>query len=346
MAKMRAIVFTGPEKLEVRKLDVPKPGPGEVLIRVKVCNLCTTEQGRYLGTRPINYPYIGGHEFGGIVEEVGLDVKEEDIAVGDHVACGYSYCGQCWDCKKGIFTNCRALNEDDIRYGGYEGMFGLADYLVKPVKTVYRFDKSISFEEIGFEEPLGTVVHGQKRLSIQPGDTVAVFGAGTMGMLNMLMARVHGAKTVIIDIKQERLEKAKGMGCDFVINSKEEDVEDSIKKLTEGRGADHVIVAVGNTIANNQALRIVRHKGNVLFFAAGYPKPEITVDPNALHYTEAALIGTYGGDPDDFRTACELINSGKIDVKALLDKKYTVDEAEAAFKRSTSGSAYRVTIEF
>lgn len=345
MAKMRAIVFIGPEKLEIRELDIPKPGPGEALIRVKTCNICTTEQGQYLGKRPLNYPYIGGHEFGGIVEELGPDTGE-DIAVGDHVACGYTFCGQCWYCRRGIYTNCPTLYKTDIRYDGYYGMFGLADYLVMPVKTIYSFSKSIPFADIGFEEPLGTVIHGQKRLGIQPGDTVAVFGAGTMGMLNMMMARNHGAKTVIIDIKQERLEKAKGMGCDFVINSKEEDIEDSINSLTESRGVDHVIVAVGNTIANNQALKIVRHKGNVLFFAAGYPKPEITVDPNNIHYTEVALIGTYGGDPDDFRAACELINSKKIDVKALLDEKYTVEEAEQAFKRATSGSAYRVTIEF
>lgn len=346
MEKMRAIVFTGPEKLEIRQLDVPKPGLGEVLIQVKSCNICTAEQGQYLGKRPLNYPFIGGHEFGGIVKELGPEVNEEHVVVGDHVACGYAFCGQCWYCRKGIFNNCVILGEKDIRYGGYEGMFGLADYVVKPANTIYRFNKDIPFEEIAFLEPLGTVVHGQRRLNIQPGDTVVVFGAGTMGLLNMQMAQIFGAKVIIIDIKQDRLEKAKNLGCDFVINSGGENVESLVMQLTGGRGADHVITAVGNTVVNNQALNIVRNRGNVMLFAAGYPKPSINVDPNSFHYREISLIGTYDGDPDDFNIACELINSKKINVKALLDKKYTVEEAEAAFKLSTSGSAYRVTIGF
>ncbi|MGM0603853.1 MAG: zinc-dependent alcohol dehydrogenase [Bacillota bacterium] len=345
MSKMRAVVFTGPEELEIRKLDIPEPGPGEALINVKSCNICTTEQGQYLGKRSLKYPYIGGHEFGGVIEKIGPNSGSK-LEVGDHAACGYDFCGKCWYCRSGIYTNCHILYEDDIRYEKYYGMFGLADYIVMPLKTIYKFDKSLSFEEIGFEEPLGTVIHGQRRININPGDTVVIFGAGTMGMLNMMLANLSGAVSIVIDIKEDRLEKAKELGCDYTINSSKENLKRTVGNITDNRGADHVIIAVGNTEVNNQSLEIVRHKGNILFFAAGYPEPEIDVDPNYIHYTEAALVGTYGGDPADFQRASELINSKKINVKPLLDKKYSVDSAEEAFKRATSGKAYRVTINF
>lgn len=345
MKKSRVVVFTAPHELEIREVDIPDIKEGQALIRIKACNICTTEQGQYSGKRPLKYPVIGGHEFGGVIEEI-KDNTNSGLAVGDRVAIGYDYCGECSFCKKGLFNFCEGLPEEDIRYGGYRGMFGLADYIAAPIKAIYKFSDELPFNVIGFEEPLGTVVHGQQKVNITPGDFVVIFGAGTMGILNALYAKVQGANVAIIDMQGDRLEVAKNAGIPHTINPSKEDVAEAVNKLTGGAGADCVILAVGNTNANNQAQEIVRYGGKILFFAAGYPKPSISLDSNDIHYSEVQLIGTSGGNPNDFSIANKLINNKIIDVTALLDEEFPVQRAKEAFEKSIDGKSYRVTINF
>ena len=343
--KMRAVVFVGPRQAEIRNLDIPEPKEGEVLIRVRACNICTTEQGQYLGTRPNKYPIIGGHEFGGDI--VKINSKEEtNLKVGDRVSLGYVYCGTCDYCKQGLYTLCPELYKDDVRYGEYRGFFAFADYLTAPINTVYKFTSDLPYKKIGFEEPLGTVVHGQKKLNIKAGQYVVVFGAGTMGLLNAIYAKTQGAIVISVDLNNDKLARAKKAGINYVINSKEVDAKAEIMKITGNLGADVAIIAVGATPVNNQAVDIVRNQGKVLFFAAGYPKPEITVDPNELHYSEKQLIGTYGGDPEDFIMSNRLLDSGNVDVSPLLDEEYDCEDFKEALEKSVDGNHYRITMNF
>ena len=163
-----------------------------------------------------------------------------------------------------------------------------------------------------FMEPLSTVVHGLKKLRLRPFETVTVIGGGTMGLLNAITAKAHGCRVVVSEGMPKKLAAAKNLGLETVDFTQCDPVQ-AVKDMTGGAGADCVIVAVGVSAANAQAIRMVRElDGRVLFFAAAHPAPAISIDSNELHYRKLELLGTYGGDMTDWEDAAMLLNSGLV----------------------------------
>jgi L-iditol 2-dehydrogenase len=211
-------------------------------------------------------------------------------------------------------------------------------------KLVYKVSGDLPFEQMAFCEPLATVVHGIERLDIKPAQKLLVVGAGTMGMLNASLARFYGADVIISDVSPAKLDNAKAMGFDMMINPAEEDYEDRVSELTGGTGVDAVIIAVGVSSAYKQALDISKMCGKLLIFAAGYPEPEWELSPNLVHYKLLNVIGTYGCSPSDFQYACELLGNGKINVERLIQARYALDDVQKAFEAATGKDAFRVSV--
>ena len=174
---------------EVRERDLPEVGPYDVLLHMKVCNICTTDYGQWLGLREHQgYPMAGGHEAAGIVEQVGEKVT--DLKVGDMVATGYEGCGHCPACREGHIDQCEEIRNDTE--DGYKwGFFGFSNYCVKNSSGVYKVANDLNPSEAGFMEPLATVIHGAKKLRLKPFETVVVIGAGTMGLINAQTAKAY-----------------------------------------------------------------------------------------------------------------------------------------------------------
>ena len=337
-------VLTGVRKAEVKQRILPQLRDNDVLVKLQTCNICTSDYGQWLGLRNNQpFPIAGGHENSGIIVEKGCKVRE-DLNIGDRVGFSYYYCGECENCRQGNTVDCKKF-KTDLSDDGYYGYCGFADYKIMDAKFVIKIDKDIPSAEAGFLEPLATVIQGIKRLNIKPLDKVVVIGAGTMGLLNAQVASLYGGKVIITEIMEKKIECAQKLGFQDVIDVNKKDVVKAVRELTDGKGADIVILSVGVTSANEQAFEIVKDsRGKILFFAAGYPAPELKVSSNELHYKKLELIGTFGASIQDFKDAAEIISERKVNTKALLEESFDLSEIQKAFEVASTPGNYRVTV--
>ncbi|MCF3944110.1 zinc-dependent alcohol dehydrogenase [Oceanobacillus alkalisoli] len=346
MTKRKFAVLTRVKNAEVHEGQVPKVGDNQVLIKQETCNICTTDFGQWLGLREHQpYPMAGGHEGSGVIVEKGKNVRNE-LSIGDHVAVAYDYCGECSACQVGRTSECtEVLNPfKDQNKEGYYGHLGFATYDVKDANAVIKMNPKLPFNEAGFLEPLATVVGGLRRLRITAMERVVVIGAGTMGVLNALAAKAYGADVIVTEMMDKKIEAARAMGLN-VIDVKEHDPVERVKELTDGEGADAIILAVGNTKANDQALEMVKNlNGKLLLFAAGYPAPKLNVDSNLVHYRKMELIGTYGADILDFNISASLLNEGRVNVSKLVETNILLEDIQKAYEIASTQGSYRVSV--
>jgi L-iditol 2-dehydrogenase len=337
-------VLTGVKKAEVKQRTLPKLRDNDVLVKLQTCNICTTDYGQWLGLRNHQpFPMAGGHENSGIIVEKGCKVRD-DLNIGDRVGFSYYYCGECEDCRQGNTVDCKEF-KIELSDDGYYGFFGFADYKIMDAKFAIKIDKDIPSAEAGFLEPLATVIQGIKRLNIKPLDKVVVVGAGTMGLLNAQVARLYGGKVIITEMMEKKINRAQKLGFQDVIDVTKKDAAKAVMELTGGRGADIVILSVGATSANEQAFQIVKEsRGKILFFAAGYPDPELQVSSNLLHYKKLELMGTFGASIQDFKDAAEIISERKVNMEPLLEESFDLSEIQKAFKSASTLGNYRVTV--
>lgn len=339
-------VLTEAKNAEVHKGNIPKVGDNQVLIKQKTCNICTTDYGQWLGLREHQpYPMAGGHEGGGIIVEKGKDVRDE-LNVGDHVALAYDYCGECEKCQVGQTSECKEVSNPfkDKNKEGYYGHLGFATYATKNANAVVKMNKDIPFSEIGFLEPLATVISGMKKLRVNTMEKVVVIGAGTMGVLNAQVAKAFGTEVIVTEMMDKKIETARGLGLN-VIDIKEDNPVEKIKSITNGKGADAVILAVGNTKANDQSIEMVKEiDGRILLFAAGHPPPNLNVDSNLVHYRKLELLGTYGANIKDFNESATLLNEKIIDVSKLVETRVSLNKIQEAYKIASTEGSYRVSV--
>lgn len=341
---MKFGVLTGVRRAEVHQRPLPALGDNDILVKLETCNICTTDYGQWLGLREHQpFPMAGGHENCGIIIEKGSRVRDE-LNCGDRVGFSYYYCGECDDCRQGNTVDCENLKmgmSDD----GYYGFFGFADYKVLNAKFAIKINKDIPPAWAGFLEPLATVIQGMKRINMKPMENVVVIGAGTMGLINAQVARIYGGRVIITEMMARKIERARMLGFKDVVDVSAKDPVKAVMELTDGKGADVVILAVGATSANSQALEVVkRSRGKILFFAAGYPEPKLTISSNLIHYKKMELLGTYGASIQDFHDSAKFINGGLVDFGPLLECSYPLDEIQKAFETASIPGKYRVTV--
>ncbi|MCG5102501.1 zinc-dependent alcohol dehydrogenase [Oceanobacillus alkalisoli] len=345
--EMKFAVLTKVKNAEVHTRALPNFGEYELVIQQQACNICTTDYGQWLGLREHQpYPMAGGHEVSGVIVKRGQKVRE-DLQIGDYVAVTHSFCGRCEQCLLGFTSDCEQKKKTMNKIpssDGYYGNFGFSNYSVRDEKFLVKMNPNLSASEAGFLEPAATVVKGIRKLRVTPMEKVVVIGAGTMGLLNALIAQAYGAQVIITEIMQKKIAIARSMGFEVIDASKNNPVK-SIKELTNGKGVDAVIVAVGVTIANQQALEMVKQfEGRISFFAAGYPNPKLEIDSNIIHYRKIELIGTYGADIADFYHAGRLLNERIINISPLIEEKVPLDNIQKAFEKASTLGNYRISV--
>ncbi len=340
---MRAALLYGVKDLRVENIERPEVGPGEILVKVKAATTCGTDlkifqRGYVEGV--IRYPTVFGHEWAGDVVEIGRDVSW--LKEGMRVRAGNSSpCLRCQMCQKGKYNLC-----DNMvwLWGAY------AQYIKVPARIVMlntqEIPSQLSYEEAAITEPLACVLHGIEEANIKLGDTVAIIGAGPIGLLHSQVAKKIGAKKVLIsDLVDERLRVAQELGAEEIINSKRTDPVEKIKKLTDGCGADVVIEATGLPATWEQALRMVRKGGTVLEFGGCPPGTEIKVNTELLHYGEVTVLGAFHTTPNHFKKALNLIAAGTVKVKPLITQRIKLNEIKEALEiLTTSKSELKITV--
>ena len=342
--KAKTAVLTAVETAEVIDRELPELGEHDVLVKIDANNICTSEYGAFNGARKRPLPLVFGHEWAGTVVEVGSAV--DSVAVGDSIASGYQYDPYSEPSREGRTSECTKLQSaDHPNPDGYFGNAGCANYAVAKEVACYKIDKGIDPSVAALLEPLGTCCAGFRRFGIEYGQTVVVIGAGTMGVLNALVAKAHGCRVIITEMMPKKLETAAKLGLETIDVSKCDPVE-KVRELTGGKGADGVIIAVGVSGAYAQALEMAKEKrAHLLIFAAGYPAPKWELDPNTVHYRRMVIVGSYGADAVDFREAASMINMGAADFSQLVEEKIPLDKIQEAFEEACKPGMYRISVQ-
>lgn len=328
--KMKAAMLYGIKDLRVENVETPKVGAGEVLVKISAATTCGTDlkifQRGYV-EKVIKLPTVFGHEWAGDVVEVGEGL--EWPRNGMRVRAGNSApCLRCPMCQKGKYNLCENMI---WLWGAY------AEYIKVPAHMVavnmQEIPPHVSYEEAAMAEPLACVLHGVEEARVKLGDSVAIIGAGPIGMLHLLMVKKMGAeKAIIIDLVEERLDFARKLGADETVNAGKENVEEKIRELTGGHGADVVIEVIGLPATWEQALKLVRKGGKVLEFGGCPPGTEIKLNTELLHYGEVTVMGTFHATPLHFRKALNLIASKTINVKPLITRRMPLERIREAFE--------------
>jgi L-iditol 2-dehydrogenase len=225
-----------------------------------------------------------------------------------------------------------------------------AEYIKVPSRMVLvnmqEVPSQVAYEEAALAEPLACVLHGVEEAGVRLGDSVAIIGAGPIGLLHLLTAKKMGAqKVMMIDLVKERLDFAKKIGADETINGGHENVVERVREVTNGYGADVVIEAIGLPATWEQALKLVRKGGVVLEFGGCPPGTEIRLNAEQLHYGETKVLGTFHTSPLHFRRALDLISSRTIDVRSLITRRMKLKEVKDAFELlSTSKTEIKIGI--
>ncbi|MBI1801760.1 MAG: zinc-binding dehydrogenase [Chloroflexi bacterium] len=329
---MRVAVITDIRQVELREVPKPKAGPGEVLVKIQACGLCTWEQRTYTGVdHETKRPFAGGHEFAGVIEAIGENTKT-DLKVGSRVSVGPQPFGK------------HNLDRFQMDYAGLWGPMGLAEYKAIPVGRAYKLAPTLPFEEGCFTEPLACAIHAADKFDVTLGDDLVVIGAGPMGMLNMLVNKRRGARLIVSDVDQNRCDYATELGADATVNPRNTDAPTRVRELTDGKGADVVIVAIGNHTANLDALKMVADFGTVMFFASAHPATDLAIDPNFIHRRQVTLTGARHPSVSGFETASALLSKRLINVRPLIHQTVPMDNIKDAFEMAVRPDTYRVIV--
>jgi len=341
-SKMRSVLYMAPGKLEIQDVDIPKPGPGEILVKIRVATTCGTDVKTYRRGHPkVEPPTPFGHEYAGDVVSVGKGVKKFKAGMRV-VAHNTAPCGTCYYCIHHQESMCENLL---INIGAY------SEYIVIPAPIVeintFEIPQKLSYSQAVMLEPFSTVVHGQEIIDIQSGENVAIIGAGPIGLMHLQMALYRGAPMIIVsDLTDERLKVAKKIGGDRVhtLNPNNCDTLESIRELTDGRGVDVAIESAGAAEAWQMALKAARPGGRVLWFG-GLPKgTQVEVDSYAVHYGELSMYGIFHCTPLDVYHAFQLISSGVLDSKPLITGELPLEQVEDALKMMMAGESIKMAI--
>jgi len=325
---MRVAVYYNNRDVRVEEWPVPAIGHGELLVKVEACGLCGGETMEwYLQPRA---PKVLGHEPTGVVVKVGPEVdgfREGDrVFVHHHVPCMI-----CHHCVRGHFTMCDQYSRTNIDPGGF------AEYFRVPPENV-RYDTlllpdSVSFEAGTLIEPLSCVLKGLKVAGIQPGDTVAVIGAGFMGMGFIQFVRLWGAGRIFaLDFSDWRLNKALELGADYTINPKNEPALEKLRDLNEGRGADSVIVTAPSLSAIELGLSLAGEGATLHVNAPPPPDAVWHIHATDLYFREVTLTFSYSATHIDTRQVLTFLATGRIAAKDLITHRFGLDGVAKAIE--------------
>lgn len=319
---MKSAVFYGKHDLKIEELPVPQPGEGQVLIKVMACGICGTDVHIYEGDKGCADCPTGtviGHEFSGIVEAVGADVR--DLSYGDRVCIDPNkLCGDCYYCKSGIGHFC-----ENMRGIGTTENGGFSQYCLVPKSQVYKIADTASFEEAAMAEPVSCCLHGIDMCDIKPGSTVVIIGGGMIGLLMLQLAKLAGAsRLVLLEPVEAKRKVGAELGADLCIDPLNEDVKEVFKQHSIGR-VETVIECAGLTSTIRQAIDLAGKQSTVMMFGLTKPDDEIPVKPFEVFQKEVVIKSSFI-NPYTMPRAVELINSGKIDVSSMVSYKGTLEE--------------------
>jgi 6-hydroxycyclohex-1-ene-1-carbonyl-CoA dehydrogenase len=335
---MKAVLYRGPGlPLEVEGIPVPKPDAGEVLVKVAACGVCHTDL-HYIdhGVKTFKEPpLVLGHEPSGTVVESGPGAAL--FRAGERVLLpAVLTCGRCRLCRLGRENICESMRMfGNHRDGAY------AEYVTAPEKDIFRLPEGVPLLEGSIiADALSTPFHAvTRRGEVRPGESVAVFGCGGVGMNLVQIAAAAGGRVVAVDVSEEKLEKARRFGASEVVDARKAgDVPKAVRRLTDG-GADVAFEAIGLPATIRQAFDSVRTGGRLV--VVGYASEEVPLPASRIMFREIAVLGSLGCRPVDYPPLIRLVAEGRLKVKELVTHRYPLEGINEAFDRLRRGEVLR-----
>ncbi len=349
-AIMRAAVTRDWNDIHVEDVPAPVLEPGEVLVRVGACGICGTDlkivAGVYKGSWPPSLPFIQGHEWGGTVVALGEGVA--GLQVGDRVAAeNHKGCGTCGMCRRGRYNLCEVARTKGKAYKlyGHSAQGAFADFAARPAGLLHKLPDTVSFEESTIINQGALGLHAIRRCHIDPGDAVAVIGPGLVGLITLQLAKAVGAIRVIVVGRGPRLDLARELGADDVVDYSTGDPVESIRALADGRGVDCAFECAGTPAAVATAMNCVKRGGRVALVGLTGNKP-VELNTDRLALDEIDVFGVRSS-PNAYPELINLIAAGKVNVRRLVSRVYPLEQIRDAFDafRSREGGAIRMVIK-
>ena len=335
-ATMRAAVYRGASAIEIESIAVPEIGAGELLIRVEACGVCHTD------LKKIEYdllppPRIYGHETAGIVEAVGRGVTR--FAAGDRVIVFHHIpCGKCFYCRKQLYAQCPVYKRVGVTAGfepaggGFSQYVRAMDWIVE--QGVEKIPEGVSFDRACFVEPVNTCLKGVKLLNPNPEDVVAILGQGPIGLIFTMMVARLGSKIVATDAMPSRRALALKFGAEAAFAPGDAEFDAHVRKLTDGRGADKVMVAASAKGIVEQSVACTRPGAQILLFAQTSHQERIEVSGADVCMGERTLFGSYSASVDIQKESADLVFSGALPVEDLISHRYPLDGIHEGIERA------------
>lgn len=337
---MKAAVYHGPGDLRVEEVPVRKLKDNEVKIQVKYCGICGTDIHIFHGDGgccDVTPPLVPGHEFSGVVAEVGAGVKT--VKVGDRVTGDPNdMCGECYFCKNGMQHFCK----NNIGIGTtVDG--GFAEYVIMREKQVYKVSDDLSFIEAAMTEPISCCLHGIDLCNIKAGDTVLVIGGGPIGMIMMQLAKNAGASKVIMsEPVEEKREQALKLGATKTIDPLHEDVEAVLAEYCEN--VNVVIECVGNVHTQADAVRFAGKGATIMYFGLASPEESFPIRPDDIFKKELHITSSYI-NPYSFERAIQILESGTVELESLITNVVPLDDIADVFTKPEYRRTGKVMIQ-
>jgi (R,R)-butanediol dehydrogenase/meso-butanediol dehydrogenase/diacetyl reductase len=339
---MKAAIQVDIGVLKVTEVPEPQPGPDQVKVKIAYCGICGTDveilEGRFSPGQPASggkfEPMINGHEASGTITALGSQVRR-GYRVGQRVAMNFRCpCGACYYCRNGMEHFCL---DADFATGAF------AEYAVYKESAIFPLPDDITLEHGALLEPVSVALHTVDRANIRPGSSVAISGAGPIGLLVLELARISGAARVLVSEPVARKRQlARKLGADAVVDPLQEDLEEVSRNLTGGRGFDVVIEASGNLGAARQAISLAGKCGTVVW-AAVYPKDaEVAVSPFHMFASELTIRSVFLS-PYSFHRSLELLP--RLDLKPIITDIMPLQDIEKAFELHKRGNSIKILIK-
>jgi L-iditol 2-dehydrogenase len=330
--KMKVAVMTDLGKMAFVERDIPQPGAGEVLVKLEYVGICGSDLHYYeqggIGDFKVRFPFVLGHEPGGVVAEVGPGVTH--LKVGDKVALEPGKtCGHCEFCKTGRYNLC----PDVIFFATppVDGVF--QEYVAHEAGLCFKLADNMTTMEGALIEPLAVGFHAAAMGKAQLGETAVVTGSGCIGLVSMMAAKALGVSKIYqVDVVQKRLDKAKSLGAAEIINGAEEDVVKRIGELTGGRGVDLVIETSGTETAAAQGIKVLKKGGTQVF--VGYSKTGMMNLPMGLALDKELTLKTIFRYRHIYPLAIDAVSRGLVDIKNIITNVFDFDDIQNAMDQS------------
>ncbi|MDR1835180.1 MAG: zinc-binding alcohol dehydrogenase family protein [Fusobacteriaceae bacterium] len=336
---MNVVFIEEPGKIELKEREIPAPGKGEALLKIKYCGICGSDLATFTGNQPFTtYPRIPGHEFSAEIVQIGENPR--GLKPGDIVTANpYFNCGRCYSCRRGILNACVSNETMGVQRDG-----SFSEYVVMPVERIYP-GKGLSAKTLALIEPFSIGYHAVSRGHVKPGHKVLVIGAGAIGIFAAISAKLRGAEVHIADVFAKRLENALKFGLDGTIDVSKENLTEKSKEITGGNGYDVCIEAVGSGATFLDCIEQAATGADIILIGNG--KKEVTFNHSILLKKELNVFGSRNSLKKDFEELIELVSSGKVVIDPIISDIFEMKDSVKAFDTlvHNDGSKFKILIK-